>query len=487
MSDTQYRIVLRNCGIINPEKINDYIANGGYMALAETLRSDNPGRIIEIIKNSGLRGRGGGGFPTGLKWEAAAASVNKQKYIICNADEGDPGAFMDRAVLEGDPHSVLEGMLIAGYATGADTGYIYCRAEYPLAIKRVTTAINQAHDYGLLGENILGSEFNFKIEIKLGAGAFVCGEETALIQSIEGKRGEPVLKPPYPVQEGLWKAPTLVNNVETFANINPVIIKGSEWFKTIGTLNSSGTKVFSLAGKINKVGLVEVPMGTTVKELVYDIGGGIPDGKKFKAAQTGGPSGGCIPESLINTPIDYEELKKIDSIMGSGGLIVMDESSCMVNVARYFLEFTLHESCGKCVPCRVGNMRLFEILTDITEGKASINTLNTLKELCEVIKETSLCGLGQSSPNPVLSTLKRFRNEYEEHINDEKCHAHVCTKLLHYTIIPDKCVGCTLCARNCPVNCIDGKRKEVHFINQSECIKCGECFNSCSFNAINIL
>jgi NADH:ubiquinone oxidoreductase subunit F (NADH-binding) len=487
MTRTQYRIVLRNCGIINPEVIDDYIESGGYLAIANVLKSMSQEDVIELIQESGLRGRGGGGFPVGLKWEAANASQGKEKYIVCNADEGDPGAFMDRAVLEGDPHSVIEGMLIAGYTIGAKIGFVYCRAEYPLAIERLTRAINQARTSGLLGDNILGTDFSFNIEIKLGAGAFVCGEETALIQSIEGKRGEPVLKPPYPVQEGLWGKPTSVNNVETFANINPIILKGAKWFKSIGTDSSSGTKVFSLAGRINNVGLAEVPMGTTVRELVYDIGGGIPDNKKYKAAQTGGPSGGCIPESLIDTPIDYEQLRAIGSIMGSGGLIVMDETSCMVSVAKYFLEFTLHESCGKCTPCRIGNMRLYEMLSDITDGRANDTTLDTLKELCEVVKETSLCGLGQSSPNPVLSTLSRFRNEYEEHIHDKKCSSHVCTKLLKYVVIEDACVGCTLCAKACPVECISGSRKEVHFIDQSKCIKCGECHHACRFKAIEIL
>lgn len=483
----QYRIVLRNCGIINPEVIDDYIERGGYFGVAKVLEEMSSTDVIDLITASGLRGRGGGGFPVGIKWEAANSSKGSQKYIVCNADEGDPGAFMDRAVLEGDPHSVIEGMIIAGYAVGADKGYVYCRAEYPLAIERLTNAINKARTYGLLGDSILGSKFNFDIQIKLGAGAFVCGEETALIQSIEGKRGEPLFKPPYPVTEGLWGHPTSVNNVETFANINPIIMKGSDWFRSIGTSSSPGTKVFSLAGRINKVGLVEVPMGTTVRELVYDIGGGIPDGRDFKAAQTGGPSGGCIPKSLIDTHIDYEQLKKIDSIMGSGGLIVMDDTSCMVNVAKYFLEFTLDESCGKCAPCRIGNMRLFEMLTDITEGRAKPDVLDTLKELCEVVKETSLCGLGQSSPNPVLSTLKRFRSEYEDHINNKKCSAHVCTKLMKYVVIEDSCVGCTLCAKVCPTECISGSRKEHHFIDQSKCIKCGECYNVCRFKAIEIL
>jgi len=487
MTAKQYRIVLRNCGLINPECIDDYIANKGYQALSKALDSLSQEEVIEEMKLSGLRGRGGGGFPVGRKWEAAFNSTTKeQKYIICNADEGDPGAFMDRAVLEGDPHAVLEGMAIAGYAIGASKGFIYCRAEYPLAIERLNKAINDAVEYGLLGNNILGTDFSFEIGIKLGAGAFVCGEETALIHSIEGKRGEPVFKPPYPAVEGLWGCPTSVNNVETFANINPILLKGAKWFNSIGTEGSSGTKVFSLAGSVNKVGLVEVPMGTTVRELVYDIGGGITGGKRFQSAQTGGPSGGCVPESLIDTHIDYDSLKKIGSIMGSGGLIVIDETSCMVNVAKYFLEFTLHESCGKCAPCRIGNMRLFEMLEDITEGRADENVLERLKELCEVVKETSLCGLGQSSPNPVLSTLNRFKKEYEAHVFDKKCRAHVCSKLLEYKIDEDKCVGCTLCAKVCPAMCISGDRKEVHFIDQDKCIKCGECYNTCRFKAIEI-
>lgn len=482
----QMRIALRNCGTINPENIHEYIAAQGFQALAKCLTEMDGDAIINLMKKSGLRGRGGGGFPTGVKWEAAKKFKSPEKFIICNADEGDPGAFMDRSILEGDPCSVLESMTIAGYAIGASKGYIYIRAEYPLAIHRLQVAIEQSRQIGMLGNNILGSGFNFDIELKFGAGAFVCGEETALIRSIEGKRGEPTTKPPYPAEAGVWQQPTCVNNVETFANIPPIIMKGAEWYSSIGTEKSKGTKVFALAGKINNVGLVEVPMGTTLREIIYDIGGGIRGGKEFKSVQTGGPSGGCITKENLDTPITYENLTQIGSMMGSGGMIVMDETDCMVNVAKFYLEFTLDESCGKCTPCRVGNKRLHELLTTITEGKAEDDTMDKLAALANTIKKTSLCGLGQTSPNPVLSTMRFFKEEYIDHINNHKCTAGVCKNLMSYFILNDKCVGCTACARNCPVSCISGKVKLPHTIDQEKCIKCGACYQKCKFGAIEI-
>jgi len=480
----QARIVLRNSGRINPELIEEYIVNKGYQALAKVISKMKSQEVIDEISKSGLRGRGGGGFPTGRKWGFAAAQDNEEKYVICNADEGDPGAFMDRAVLEGDPHAVLEAMAITGYAIGASNGVIYIRAEYPLAIKRLEIAIAQATEQGLLGNNIFGSDFSFSIDIKYGAGAFVCGEETALIASIEGKRGEPNFKPPFPAISGLWKKPTIVNNVETFANVNSIIRNGADWFRSIGTENSPGTKVFALAGKINKVGLVEVPMGTKLGDIIFKIGEGIKDGKEFKAVQTGGPSGGCIKADKLETPIDYDTLRALGSMMGSGGMIVMDEDDCMVNIARFFLEFTLDESCGKCTACRIGNKRLYELLTDICHGKGTQETLSKLHDLSHAIKDSALCGLGQTSPNPVLSTMSQFPEEYQEHINEKKCAAGVCTNLISFNIT-DKCIGCTLCARNCPVGCISGNNREVHVIDQENCIKCGVCFETCKFHAIN--
>ncbi|ERI92014.1 protein HymB [Clostridiales bacterium oral taxon 876 str. F0540] len=479
----QHRIALRNCGLINPEDINEYIAANGYLALGKALTSMKPEDVIQNMIDSGLRGRGGGGFSTGQKWMFARRSKAEQKYIICNADEGDPGAFMDRSILEGDPNSVIEAMAIAGYAIGASKGYIYIRAEYPLAIERLRTAIAQARELGLLGENILGTGFDFDLYIKYGAGAFVCGEETALIHSIEGSRGEPTTKPPFPAVSGLWEKPTCVNNVETFANIPPIIINGPSWYNALGTKTSKGTKVFALAGKINNVGLVEVPMGTALKEIIYDIGGGIKNGRKFKAVQTGGPSGGCIPASMLDIPIDYESLNATGSMMGSGGMIVMDEDNCMVDIAKFYLEFTVDESCGKCTPCRVGNKRLLEILTRITEGKGTEQDLVDLKELAETIKDTSLCGLGQTAPNPVLSTMKYFMDEYEAHVREKRCPAGVCQSLLQYHVT-DKCIGCTKCARQCPVSCISGKVKEMHVIGQDKCIKCGACMTACPVKAI---
>ncbi len=479
----QLRVALRNCGLINPEEINEYIAADGYMALGKILTSMTANETIDVVKKSGLRGRGGAGFPTGLKWEATKRSYSDTKYVICNADEGDPGAFMDRSVLEGDPHSVLEAMAICGYAIGADKGYIYIRAEYPLAIHRLKVAIDQAREAGILGTNILGTNFNFDIELKYGAGAFVCGEATALIHSIEGNRGEPRMKTFSSSKKGLWQEPTCVNNVETFANIPVIINNGGEWYASLGTQKSAGTKVFALGGKINNVGLVEVPMGITLREIVYDIGGGIPDGKEYKAVQTGGPSGGCIPAKFLDTPIDFESLGSIGSMMGSGGMLVLNEEDCMVNIAKFFLEFTVDESCGKCTPCRVGNKRLHEILTKITEGKGTKEDLTDLKELAETIKDTSLCGLGQTAPNPVLSTMKYFMNEYEAHVLDKKCPAGVCQALLEYHIT-DACIGCTKCSKLCPADAITGKVKEQHTIDTSKCLKCGACLDGCKFNAI---
>lgn len=479
----QVRIALRNCGLIDPENIQEYIAENGYLALGRSLTELGQDGVINIINNSGLRGRGGGGFPTGKKWNMAKSYKSDEKYIICNADEGDPGAFMDRSILEGDPHSVIEAMAIAGYAIGASIGCVYIRAEYPLAINRLQIAINQARDLGLLGKNILNTSFNFDIQIKYGAGAFVCGEETALIHSIEGERGEPTNKPPFPAESGLWCKPTCVNNVETLASIPVIINKGADWYNKIGTATSKGTKVFALAGKINNVGLVEVPMGTTLNEIIYDIGGGIKNNRKFKAVQTGGPSGGCIPAQYLNTPIDYESLNSIGSMMGSGGMIVMDEDNCMVDIAKFYLEFTREESCGKCTPCRIGTTRLLEMLDRISKGKGDAETLERLKELSEIIKDTSLCGLGQTAPNPILSTMKYFMNEYEAHVFDKTCPSGVCKDLLKY-VITDKCIGCTKCARQCPVNCITGKVKVRHSINQEKCIKCGNCKVSCPVDAI---
>lgn len=479
----QARIVLRNSGRINPEKIEEYIANDGYLALGKVLSQKSPKDVVAEITESGLRGRGGGGFPTGRKWSFANAQKPAEKYVICNADEGDPGAFMDRAVLEGDPHAVLEAMAIAGYAIGASFGIVYIRAEYPLAIERLQIAIGQARRMGFLGKNIFQSGFDFDIDIKFGAGAFVCGEETALIASIEGKRGEPTYKPPFPAIAGLWGKPTIVNNVETFANICPIIRKGAKWFKTIGTSRSPGTKVFALAGKINKVGLIEVPMGTTLREIIFDIGQGIRDGKQFKAVQTGGPSGGCLKYDQLDTAIDYDTLVLLGSMMGSGGMIVMDEDDCMVSIARFFLEFTLDESCGKCTPCRVGNKRLHEMLTLICQGKATMQTLQKLRTLSSSIKDTALCGLGQSSPNPVRSTMNQFEEEYLAHIEERRCPAGVCADLVTYSI-NDACTGCTVCKKRCPVDCISGEKKSLHVIDQEACIKCGMCLSSCKFNAI---
>ena len=480
----QMRIALRNCGVINPEVIDEYIAQDGYAALGKVLTEMTPQEVIDLVLASGLRGRGGASFPTGRKWQFARNNDAPQKYACCNADEGDPGAFMDRSVLEGDPHVVLESMAIAGYAIGANQGYIYIRAEYPIAVKRLQIAIEQAREYGLLGKNIFDSGFDFDIDIRLGAGAFVCGEETALMTSIEGKRGEPRVRPPFPAVKGLFGVPTVLNNVETYANIPQIILKGADWFRSIGTEKSPGTKVFALGGKITNTGLVEVPMGTTLREVVEEIGGGVPGGHTFKAAQTGGPSGGCIPAKLIDTPIDYDNLIAIGSMMGSGGLIVMDETTCMVDIAKFFLEFTVDESCGKCTPCRVGTKRLLEILNKITSGNGTLEDIDKMEELCYYIKENSLCGLGQTAPNPVLSTLKYYRDEYEAHVVEHRCPAGACKALTNYSIVADKCKGCTLCARNCPVGAISGSVKQPHVIDTTKCIKCGVCMEKCKFGAV---
>jgi NADH:ubiquinone oxidoreductase subunit F (NADH-binding)/(2Fe-2S) ferredoxin len=482
----QIRIALRNCGFINPENIEEYIARDGYAALGKCLSELKPADVVDIIKKSGQRGRGGAGFPTGLKWEIAAKNNADQKYVVCNADEGDPGAFMDRSVLEGDPHSVLEAMAICGYAIGASKGLIYIRAEYPLAIQRLKVALGQAREYGLLGKNIIGTDFSFNIEMRYGAGAFVCGEETALIHSMEGLRGEPTNKPPFPAESGFLGKPTNVNNVETFASIPAIINKGWEWYSSIGTEKSKGTKVFALAGKINNVGLIEVPMGTTLRDIIFEIGGGIKNGKKFKAVQTGGPSGGCLTEKHLDTPIDFDNLVAAGSMMGSGGMIVMDEDTCMVSIAKFFLEFTVEESCGKCAPCRIGNKRIHELLAHITKGNGTMDDLARLKNMCNVIKDTSLCGLGQTSPNPVLSTMSNFWEEYVAHVTDKRCPAGECRDLMKYSIDIDKCVGCTACARGCPVNAITGERKGPHYIDQDKCIKCNACFEKCKFSAVLI-
>ena len=482
--EKQTRVALRNCGVINPENIDEYIAMDGYEALGRVLTQMTPDEVIQVVKDSGLRGRGGGGFPTGQKWLFARQSQGDIKYVCCNADEGDPGAFMDRSVLEGDPHVVLEAMTIAGYAIGAHQGYIYVRAEYPIAIHRLQVAIKQAREYGFLGEDIFGTGFAFDIELRLGSGAFVCGEETALMTSIEGHRGEPRPRPPFPAVKGLFGVPTILNNVETWANIPRIILNGADWFASMGTERSKGTKVFCLVGKINNTGLVEIPMGTTLREIVEDIGGGIPNGKKFKAAQTGGPSGGCIPASLIDTPIDYDNLTSIGSMMGSGGLTVMDEDTCMVDIAKFFLEFTVDESCGKCTPCRVGTRRLLEMLEQITVGNGSLELLKEMEELCYYIKANSLCALGQSAPNPVLSTLHYFRDEYEAHCVEKRCPAGVCKRLVKFSILEDQCKGCTACARACPVGAISGEVRKPHSIDPAKCIKCGACMETCRFNAI---
>ncbi|HIY98593.1 MAG TPA: NADH-quinone oxidoreductase subunit NuoF [Firmicutes bacterium] len=488
LTDTEFyrrqtRVALRNCGVIDPENIDEYIARDGYAALIKCLTEYDPQQVIDMVKASGLRGRGGAGFPTGTKWQFVKNAAGDVKYVCCNADEGDPGAFMDRSVLEGDPHSVIEAMTIAAYAVGGTQGYIYVRAEYPIAVDRCRIAIKQAREYGLLGKNILGTDFSFDIELRLGAGAFVCGEETALMVSVEGNRGEPRPRPPFPANKGLFGKPTLLNNVETYANITQIIRNGPDWFASMGTEKSKGTKVFALGGKIVNTGLVEVPMGTTLREIVYDIGGGIPKGKQFKAAQTGGPSGGCIPPRHLDVPIDYDKLIEIGSMMGSGGLIVMDEDTCMVDIAKFFLEFTVDESCGKCTPCRIGTKRLLEMLNKVTDGTATMEDLDKMEELCYYIKENSLCGLGQTAPNPVLSTLRYFRDEYETHIKEKRCPAKVCKKLVSYHIT-DACKGCTLCKRNCPVGAIEGEVRQKHVIDQSKCIKCGACMDGCRFKAI---
>lgn len=481
----QKRVALKNGGVIDPENINDYIAFDGYMALGKVLTQMSQEEVIEVVKKSGLRGRGGGGFPTGLKWEFTHKAQKGQKFVVCNADEGDPGAFMDRSVLEGDPHAVVEAMAIAGYAVGSDQGYVYVRAEYPIAVHRLEIAINQAREMGLLGKNIFGTDFNFDLEIRLGAGAFVCGEETALMSSIEGRRGMPRPRPPFPAIKGLWEKPTLLNNVETYANIPQIILKGDEWFSAMGTERSKGTKVFALGGKINNTGLVEIPMGTTLREIIYEVGGGIPNGKAFKAVQTGGPSGGCITTEDLDTPIDYDNLIALGSMIGSGGMIVMDEDNCMVDIARFFLDFTVDESCGKCTPCREGTKRMLEILVKITSGEGKLEDIDKLESIAKTIKTASLCGLGQTAPNPVLSTLKYFRDEYIDHVVNKKCSAGVCKNLISFCVNTDICKKCGICAKNCPVSCIDGVRgKEAYKINQDKCIKCGTCKGACPFNAI---
>ncbi len=480
----QKRIALKNCGVVNPEEIDEYIAFDGYKALEKVLKEMSQDEVIDVIKESGLRGRGGAGFPTGKKWELTKASEGNQKYVVCNADEGDPGAFMDRSILEGDPHAVLEAMIIAGYAIGANKGYIYVRAEYPIAVQRLKIAINQAREYGLLGENIFNTGFSFDIEIRLGAGAFVCGEETALLESIEGKRGQPRVKPPYPAQSGLWGKPTLINNVETYANIAQIILNGAKWYSSIGTETSKGTKVFALGGNVNNIGLVEVPMGTTLREIIYDIGGGIPNGRDFKAAQTGGPSGGCIPKEHLDTPIDYESLKEIGSMMGSGGLIVMDDTKCMVCLAKFYLEFTVSESCGKCTPCRIGTKRMLEILERLCNGEGEELDIYKLEKLAANIQKSSICGLGQSAPNPVISTLKYFREEFRQHAIQKECRTLECKAMAKITINEEKCKGCGLCQKHCPVNAIDGSGRDKRIINQEKCIKCGTCIASCPFHAI---
>ena len=481
----QKRIALKNCGVIDPENIDEYIAFDGYKALEKVLKEMTPDDVINVIKKSGLRGRGGAGFPTGKKWELTKINEADQKYVVCNADEGDPGAFMDRSILEGDPHSVLESMMIAGFAIGANKGYIYVRAEYPIAVKRFQIAINQAKNYGILGNNIFGTGFDFDVEIRLGAGAFVCGEETALLESIEGKRGQPRIKPPYPAVQGLWGKPTLINNVETYANITRIILNGADWYSAIGTEKSKGTKVFALGGNVNNIGLVEVPMGTTLREIVYDIGGGIPNNREFKAAQTGGPSGGCIPKEHLDTPIDYESLKEIGSLMGSGGMIIMDDTKCMVNLAKFYLEFTVSESCGKCTPCRVGTKRMLEILEKLCNGKGEEEDIAKLEMLAQNIIKSSVCGLGQSAPNPVLSSLKYFKDEFIEHAVDKNCRTHECKAISKITIEAEKCKGCGLCQKFCPVNAIEGKDREKRVINQEKCIRCGTCIVKCPFKAIS--
>lgn len=481
----QKRIVLRNCGVINPENIEEYIAMDGYKALGKALTEMTPEQVIDILKSSGLRGRGGAGFPTGLKWQIARQSVNDKKYVVCNADEGDPGAFMDRSVLEGDPHSVIEAMIIAGYCIGSDEGLIYVRAEYPIAVRRLKIAIDQARKYGLLGKNIFGTDFNFDITLRLGAGAYVCGEETALIASLEGKRGEPRPKPPFPADKGVFGKPTLLNNVETYANVSQIILNGGEWYASVGTEKAKGTKVFAMGGKVVNTGLVEVPMGTTLREVIFDIGGGIPDGKKFKAVQTGGPSGGCIPEEMLDMPVDFDSLGKAGSIMGSGAFIIMDETTCMVDIAKFFLEFTIDESCGKCAPCRIGTKRMLEILNRITEGKGKLDDIEKLEKLAVTLQNTAFCTLGKAAPNPVLSTLKHFRHEYEAHINEKRCPAGVCKSLAQYVINDSICKGCGICQKACPAGAISGEKKSPHVINQEKCIKCGACAEKCPFKAIS--